>query len=1116
MGINYYKTYSKRCSPVRTSVNIKYDLGDTSLLDNYYATTAHSELIKSVMQGFTSENQLRSHIAYGPYGSGKSLVSTLLASIFSENFTKEHARAIAEKFKPVDDEISSILEEYSSKEDYYTYIPIILNGHYTNLQNVITQSLFKAISERGLKVSLPGTHEEILTIINRWRNHYPANWSAFEFGLSKHGYDLDDFQAAIKAREDDVVGVFDSIYKDITGGANFVSYGSHDVVEILEEVSAQLEDQGVGLVLVYDEFGRMLQHLQSDTQVNAFMQMLQDLAELANNGVDNLSLLFIAHRPLSYYFSFTEKSLRNEFAKVEKRFTVHEIKNDYATFLKITQKHIEANFNRYSIDDDLREELLAGLKKYNVFHGDLSSTEIENIIVDNLFPLHPIATYLLPRVSSVFGQNERTLFTFLVDPSDYGLTGFYNRYPKHLYYPDYLVDYFLVGIDESYVEDIKEYKIYKKNVESLSSLIPKTHLKEARRIYDFLLIWSMSKGQQTIKPTTEFISFSTGIDSSLANEALNYLKNRKLVRFNVIKEQWEIFEGSPVDVDALIEKQMAENPMNPTEFIQGLEKNNPYRFIWSEEYNSQYELTRFAHIQFVTKDAKDSFVIDPECDYNIVISMGFEYEPETPLVTGEIHSYSGLSDKLFARIHRLLTTQKMLNNDNLLKHTPNLNVELDHEVEKLHTELNTFYEKLIVDIYDNSEDLKIYLKNKFEEHYPHTLHIVNDQINMFRITNIQKKAINTVLHETLSRATPDLDDIFDGSKPADLVYYTVFEKLKKDEHNEKSLAELKKRLNQHIMNNPKDTFGNLFEIVVSPPFGIRPRVGLLLMFKLTIDKWKDMMLFSDNDFIPSIETEELVENILFQEDIQYVFSRFDNENRLFLEKLEDIFTDIGESTKEKALSVRVCSGMYNWYLSLPVITQQMIDVSLSQRKFLSIVSKSRINPKAAIDELLNTFTVDEIQQFKMSIEDHFDKFTSKLIDGVFTKLGINDRLHWAKQQKPIHKKNNRLVKAIIEGKDIFTEYADYIENIEPEKWTQSSFKTLETSIIADYNKLDEHSSYQVISINGQEKHVQDIKLSPKAENTLSNLSATIDATKRYYSDAELEQIILNLVKSYVQ
>jgi|GEM_PF-4127854 len=1098
---------------MRTSINIKYDLGDKSLLAGYYATNAHSSLIKNILKGEMGQTKIKAHIAFGPYGSGKSYISTLLTGMLTQKIAKKDIESIAAKYGIVDEDISSVLRDFQQTRPQ-KHLPVLLNGYEGDFAQAIIKALNNTLRKYNIDFVLPGTHSEIEKIIKRWKNEYVETYVLFTDKLEKYGYNEETFHKKINAKDEDVVNVFDRIHKELTGGAEFQSLSGQGVIEILESVSQYLSKRGLGLFIVYDEFGRLLQNLRDNAEINAFMQTLQDLAELSNNGVDNLSMLFIAHRPIGYYFSFASKDMRNEFAKVEKRFKVHEIKSDYTTFLKITEGYIKEKIQNNPPEDI--DYIKKNIHKYNVFHKDLTDTEVDNVIVKNLYPLHPITTFLLPKISSVFGQNERTLFTFLTDSTRYGLYGFSKRTNFHdIYYPDYLVDYFLSGIDESYVEDVKEYTIFKKNIDNISTLIPEEYSNDAERVYKFLLIWDMSKRQTNIKLSTDFIAFALEIALERVNKVLELLADKKMARYNVVQEQWEIFEGSPINLDKVINLKMGESTLSEKEFVHHLEANFPNRNIFPHNYNAEVEMTRFATVQFTTDKLSDSFTLEPKTDYNIVIDLGGNYQNSNERV--RVVSHKAPSKKIRKSIHRLKIVDSMLQDNYYLRNYPNIDSELEHEREKLIKSLEGFYQSVIQKAFGSLDSISRELDEKFKEIYPHTFRIVNDQINMFQLTKIQKKAIAQVLDAILRNASLDLDHIFSGTKPTDLVYYTTIEKLHEHSKNKRPFKKLSNDLNKHILENPSDKLSNLIDIAIKPPYGLRPQVAMLITFSMIIDKWKDMMLFYTGSFIPSIETEDLITELMSEDSsISYVFDRFDNENRGYLEQLEEVFPDIGEGTKEKSLSVRVCSGMYNWYLALPIITQQQEDVSISQKTFLQIVAKSRINPKNAVDDLMDNFDIEYVKEMKNSIESHLEMYKKKLLERVYTQIGIKNTKDWASSQEKIHHKNNRLVKSLLQEKDLFSVYADDVENIDITRWTKSSFKNLEKKILDDYRKLSGKSKFQVIKVNGEEKHIQDVDLSLKAETTLSNLNATIDATKRYYSEAELEQIVLKLVGKYIK
>ena len=69
--------------------------------------------------------------------------------------------------------------------------------------------------------------------------------------------------------------------------------------------------------------------------------------------------------------------------------------------------------------------------------------EIETAI-KGCFPLHPVSTFILPRLSERVAQNERTLFTFLSAEGTATLASFLDIYENDftLVTPDWIYDYF--------------------------------------------------------------------------------------------------------------------------------------------------------------------------------------------------------------------------------------------------------------------------------------------------------------------------------------------------------------------------------------------------------------------------------------------------------------------------------------------------------------------------------------------------------------------------------------------------------------------------------------------------------------------------------------------------
>src|SRR5690606_29058289 len=116
----------------------------------------------------------------------------------------------------------------------------------------------------------------------------------------------------------------------------------------------------------------------------------------------------------------------------------------------------------YTIDENI-------LKKYSELFLEICNRDELISLAKEIYPMHPITLLLLPRVSNIFGQNERTLFTFLHDKSSNGFMNFCEN-DRGYYYPYLLADYFFTENPNLFIAELSEYRIYTKQVKEISKL----------------------------------------------------------------------------------------------------------------------------------------------------------------------------------------------------------------------------------------------------------------------------------------------------------------------------------------------------------------------------------------------------------------------------------------------------------------------------------------------------------------------------------------------------------------------------------------------------------------------------------------------------------------------
>jgi hypothetical protein len=182
----------------------------------------------------------------------------------------------------------------------------------------------------------------------------------------------------------------------------------HPEVREIREVVASLGELAPVLLLV-DEFGKNLEAF-ADAPSEADLFLLQELAEWTRGGDGiPLAVVTLQHMAFDEYATGTSAAQRREWAKIQGRFEDIPFVDSPAQ----TRALIAAAF------DDPSAQLQKSLRKWSAAESSqLLSANLADLASDpdllaRCWPLHPVALALLPDLCERYGQNERTLFSFL-------------------------------------------------------------------------------------------------------------------------------------------------------------------------------------------------------------------------------------------------------------------------------------------------------------------------------------------------------------------------------------------------------------------------------------------------------------------------------------------------------------------------------------------------------------------------------------------------------------------------------------------------------------------------------------------------------------------------------
>lgn len=875
----------------RSSIHTQFDLPDPYLLDRYVLTPSHAKVMTGVLEGICEFGDKHAHLMIGPYGTGKSLVSTILSQVLSRQFPEEWHVRLQGQAERIDTKLSIMLRETNEKP--ITYIPVLINGKSGTLAKIMSQAIQHALQQADQHIITASETTAILQAVDRWKEFYPEAYLTFLKYLGNLDVQEDYWRSQIKACNEEMIRQFIAFYPSVTAGTTWSFDYESNFIENLGTLAGELESRQLGLFIVYDEFGRFLQSLDT-AELFKNMQDLQTLAEFTDRA-PNIHLLLVSHKHIRQYAAGDRESIRNEFEKIEGRFRHYTMENDLGTYLQLAQEALRP-LNEASLGDGVDLESVEQLKTFPLF-GELGSYQLEYGLLTRLYPVHPVTVLLLPQLSNIYGQNERTLFSFLSDNERDSLTE-HAKQRIGYYYADRLFHFFQLETAE--VKEQSALELY----HSVSPYVDNDRPLQLR-IIEFMTMWSDTRLTQKQPLSILFLALALGTMEADMESELRRLADAKIVRYNSTRGQWELFNGSSIDVEQLLAEKLSTISVRNSEYTDILERHLPMSYIWPYDYNDKMDMLRYADICFTSiKELRQSnekdwpgddrvwFVIyedrdcidDPDAvmqDLNqtyLVAFPAFSMEVVIPYLMRYKVIEQFLQDPVLLALDTRLKNELLyLQGETSLAIQAFVNRYFDFE--KL--EWRSGSERVTI---SHLHELELRVSLRMEKKYPYTPVIRNEAFNRSRITAIQRRALIDVIDRLIqSPLEPSLG--IDGYGPNYLIYATA---LKNNNYRiemdgtircNETLEAIRDGLINRLHREPIGKLSDLIEGMKEAPYGIRSSVVPLLFVALLRDHWDQLLFYSHDMMISQLSGVSILEMMEQADSFEYRFYQWSAEER---------------------------------------------------------------------------------------------------------------------------------------------------------------------------------------------------------------------------------------------
>lgn len=321
--------------------------------------------------------------------------------------------------------------------------------------------------------------------------------------------------------------------------------------EIFNRYHSLGKNNGI-LFLFLDEFGKFLEY-SAKHNPETELYFIQQLAEFCNNPKYNIVLITTVHQSFeSYAYSLTSTQ-KQEWTKVKGRFREITFNEPVEQLLFLASEYVSENFEAKASKSAVQKCLkLAASTKAFTFNKDFL-----NEIAYKLFPLDILSANILTLSLQRYGQNERSLFSFLESTDHTGLSKF-NRRENAFYNLSCVYDYlnfnFYSFLTSKYNSDFSSWSSIRTALEEVERAFDASINDYAKAIKTIGLLNIFSASGSTLDRNFLIQYFESTCGISNAASIIDNLEKKQIIYFRSHRQQYIIYEGTDLDIQlALIE-----------------------------------------------------------------------------------------------------------------------------------------------------------------------------------------------------------------------------------------------------------------------------------------------------------------------------------------------------------------------------------------------------------------------------------------------------------------------------------------------------------------------------------------------------------------------------------
>jgi len=807
-----------------------------------------------------------------------------------------------------------------------------------------------------------------------------------------------------------IIGEYKSI-KDVFAEQFGVKNNKNLVENIFSEIFNRYHDLGKKnpiLFIVIDEFGKFLEYA-AQNEPEKELYFIQQLAEFANNPDVNIVLFTTVHQNFDAYALSLAHSQKQEWTKVKGRFREITFNEPVEQLLFLASEHLteRPSTKKYSKEIAKAIDLLNKSKAFNV------NEDYINEIAEKLFPLDAISAYVLTLSLQKYGQNERSLFSFLESTDHTGL--FQHIQTKEGFYTiadvyDYLIFNYFSFLNSRYNPDFSAWKSIKAAIEKTEASFEKNTKEYTKLIKTIgLLTINAQAGAILDKPfLANYAEKCLGMKS--ASSLIEDLEKKKIILFRNYSKRFVLFEGTDLDIQtALIEAGGKVDDV--TDVVTLLNKYYQLPPIVAKKVMYETGTPRLFEYKISSEPINDIPIGEIDGFVNLIFNDKIKLADikQHSLSNNEavLYCYYKNSKSIKELLFEIEKTKKVIaeNGDDKVAIRELNNIVLHQQNLLTHKILNNFYgSKSEVIWLFKGESVEIKSKKEFNSKLSEICKVIYSKTPIFNNELVNKHKISSSIHTAKRNYfkalinnwdKPQLGFQTDKFPPEKTIYLTLLEnnniKLYDDEINADIKPHNRNRFNDlwkhslKFLDSAKSSRRNVSEFVEllsQRPFKLKQGLIDFWIPSFLFIKRDDFALFNNNVYIPYI-TDEIFD-LMGKNPDEFEIKSFAIEGVKM-----DIFNSyrifLNQNSKEKltnSIFIETIKPFLTFYKDLPEYTRNTKRLTKEASAIRNAISSSK-DPEQTFFEDFPTaldYSVLKIQTSKKDLQSYIVKLQNAIKD----------------------------------------------------------------------------------------------------------------------------------------